>query len=123
MPRREWCIHLAPSLGPIFTAVALHDAADLTLERLLVCTNAVRHVDVRFPRSAVGVAFLSLPIGQETGGPLLLAALLKEDVGCVLITPFDVPNGFCNARDGRCLVHPLESSVEMGGPAYVMKGS
>lgn len=90
----------------------LHDAANLTLKRLLVCANAVGNVDVRFARAAVCVALFGLSIRKKTGRPLLLASLLKQNLRRVFITPLDIPHRFSDARDWGRLVHSLGRSPE-----------
>lgn len=90
----------------------LHDAADLTLKRLLVCTNAVGNVDVRFSRAAVRVALFGLSIRKKTRRSLLLASFLKQNLRRVFIAPLDIPHRFSNARDWGRLVHSLGRSPE-----------
>lgn len=90
----------------------LHDAANLTLKRLLVSTNAVGNFDVGFSRAAVRVALFGLSIRKKTWRPLFLASLLKQNLRRVFIAPLDIPHRFSNARDWGRLVHSLGRSPE-----------
>lgn len=105
------CLRAPTFLVTVETALLgyhqLHDAANLTLKRLLVGTNSFFYIDVRFSRATVRVALLRLPVGEKTRRTLFLPTFQKQHLRRVFIASFDVAHGFSNTRDWSRLVHSL----------------